>query len=175
MTQFSCVGVESNEARSLCGLTAGAQGHNRSSDLTQGRSKLPASSLQTFTRDSRNIGYFKAALQSLHTAIDDFIWPLLLKNNCPSLCNTIWAQNTLCSLAEGLWEADVKGWKQLVHLWDHSGLGDHDPDYVYQHVNYPMRTATGIASTENMRQWHLDMQYAIALSYYELQKYTTNG
>lgn len=35
MTQFSCVGVESKGARGLCGLTAGAQGHNRSSDLTQ--------------------------------------------------------------------------------------------------------------------------------------------
>lgn len=35
MTHFCCVGVENNEAQSLSGLTAGAQGHNRSSDVTR--------------------------------------------------------------------------------------------------------------------------------------------
>lgn len=42
MTQLGCVGVESNEARSLLGLTAGVRGHNSSSDPTQ-RKKLPLS------------------------------------------------------------------------------------------------------------------------------------
>ena len=35
MTQFSCVGLHSNEAWGLCGLTAGAQGLSRASDVTQ--------------------------------------------------------------------------------------------------------------------------------------------
>lgn len=35
MTQLDCVGVESNEALSLSGLTSGVRGHNSSSDLTQ--------------------------------------------------------------------------------------------------------------------------------------------
>lgn len=42
MTQLGCVGVESNEARSLLGLTAGVRGHNSSSDPTQ-RKKLTLS------------------------------------------------------------------------------------------------------------------------------------
>lgn len=55
MTQFSCVGVERNGARGLCGLTAGAQGHNRSSDLTQKmeqNSQLAAHKLELETTET---------------------------------------------------------------------------------------------------------------------------
>lgn len=56
MTQFSCVGVESNEAWSLCGLTAGARGHNRSSDLTQ---RTLSQQLTNFHSRIRNIGDYR--------------------------------------------------------------------------------------------------------------------
>lgn len=66
MTQFSCVGVVSNEARSLCGLTAGAQGHNRSSDLTQRMEQTLSQQLSNFhwrLYKLRRLA-FKVALQS---------------------------------------------------------------------------------------------------------------
>lgn len=71
MTQFSCVGVESKGARGLCGLTAGAQGHNRSSDLTQKteqNSQRAAYKLTLETSETQDFFFFsfffKAALQS---------------------------------------------------------------------------------------------------------------
>lgn len=66
MTQFSCVGVESNEAWSLCGLKTGAQGYNRSSALTQ---RMEQTLSQQFTNfcyrlQKQSMLVFKASLQS---------------------------------------------------------------------------------------------------------------
>lgn len=79
MTQFSCVGVESNEARGLCGLTAGAQGHNRSSDLTQRMEQTLSQQLANFRwrfQKQRRL-VFKAALQSSMTTLNATVSLLL--------------------------------------------------------------------------------------------------
>lgn len=59
MTQFSCVGVESNGTRSLCGLTAGSQGHNRS-DPEQALSQQLTNFHKTFQKHTTLA--FKVAL-----------------------------------------------------------------------------------------------------------------
>lgn len=73
MTQFSCVGVESNEARSLCGLTAAVQGHNRSSDPTQRMEQTLSQQLTNFSHWSRRIlgkfNFSSQACRALNAAV----------------------------------------------------------------------------------------------------------
>lgn len=80
MTQFSCVGVESDEGRSLSGLTAGAQGHDRSSDLTQRMKQTLSQQLTDFhwRLQKHRRPVFNMALQSS-----------LLTPKCPSFFTAV--------------------------------------------------------------------------------------